>query len=145
MIKAFTKDKTDSVMKLWLNNILEAHSFISGDYWHGLYEKFKTEYVLKNEGYILEDEDKLVAFTSILDEGDIVAIFVDVEQQNKGVGAELLSFLKTKYDNLHVSVYEKNTKAIQFFLNKDFEIQYKQVDVNTGEVEIYLQWRNNEL
>ena len=35
-MKAFTKDKTDYVMDLWLSNILEAHHFIGEEYWRNL-------------------------------------------------------------------------------------------------------------
>ena len=144
-MKAFTNDKTDYVMDLWLSNILEAHHFIGEEYWRNLYEKFKTEYLLKNEAYYLEEAGAVIAFSLLQEGGDIIAFFVDKNAQNRGVGQDMLRFLKSRNESLSISIYEKNQQGFQFFLKNGFEMQHKQVDMNTGETEIYLQWRSHEL
>lgn len=141
MVGVFDEGKTDELMALWLDNITKVHSFIKGDYWKGLYEKFKEEYIQKGDNFVYEQEGKLVAFATIIDEGDIIAFFVDGSVQNQGIGTELLTFLKSKYPQLSISIYKKNRDNLNFFYNRGFKALYEQVDNNTDEEEVYLQWR----
>ena len=145
MISDWDKSKVDELMDFWLKNIKNSYDFIDGTYWEGLYEGFKNNYILDSETYVYEEDQKLIAFVSIIEEGNIIAFFVDKDQQDRGVGSELLNFIKEKYDQLDISIYKQNTIARTFFANEGFRILYEQNDVNTGEAEYFMRWRKDDL
>lgn len=45
----------------------------------------------------------------------------------------MLDKVKERYDNLSLTVYEKNTKAINFYHRRGFITQYQQLDANTND------------
>ena len=71
----------------------------------------------------------------------IVGIFVKETMQSKGIGRQLLNHVKEVNSTLKLSVYQKNEKAIKFYLREKFKIQSEKVDDNTGEKE-FIMFRN---
>ena len=49
MIRKLTTYKLDTVMKIWLETNIEAHSFISKEYWHKNFEMVKKMILIKIE------------------------------------------------------------------------------------------------
>ena len=61
----------------------------------------------------------------------------------QGIGKELLSYCKNKYDKLTLEVYKKNTKAINFYEREQFKPIKEDVDEANNEVEILMEWKKN--
>ena len=70
----------------------------------------------------------------------IEGIFVKETMQSKGIGRQLLNHAKEVKSTLKLSVYQKNEKAIKFYLREKFKIQSEKVDDNTGEKEFIMLW-----
>ena len=70
----------------------------------------------------------------------IEGIFVKETMQSKGIGKQLLNHAKEVKFTLKLSVYQKNEKAIKFYLREKFKIQSENVDDNTGEKEFIMFW-----
>ena len=69
MIRKFEKKDINAVMKIWKNENIRTHNFITKKYWKD------------NYGYIKE----------ILPKADIIeVIFVDINNQHSGIGTSLL-------------------------------------------------------
>ena len=49
--------------------------------------------------------------------------------------------MKKVKSTLRLSVYQKNEKAIKFYLREKFSIQSEKVDDNTGEKEFIMVWK----
>ena len=77
-----------------------------------------------------------------LDGDYIMGIFVDGQKQSHGVGSQLLKFVKDKKKNLTLNVYQKNTRAIQFYLKNDFKIVKETFDEDTMEKEYLMIYEN---
>lgn len=71
----------------------------------------------------------------------IEGIFVKETMQSKGIGKQLLNHAKEIKSTLKLSVYQKNEKAIKFYLRENFSIQSENVDDNTGEKEFIMAWK----
>jgi putative acetyltransferase len=138
MIRKFeTKDLLE-VMELWLSTNIQAHDFISRDYWVGNFDIVKG--ILPDaEIYVYELDDKIKAFVGI-DNGYIAGIFVSDEMQSKGIGKQLLEEAKELYSELSLAVYQKNIKAVNFYQREQFIIKQEQIDENTGEIEYLMVW-----
>lgn len=147
MIREFSIKDTAAVMQVWIETIVVAHDFVNANYWHDAIENMRNNYILNSKSYVYLKDGGIVGFISIIEENTIGAVFVEKPFQGKGIGEALLEHVKTKYDKLYISVFEKNKSAQKFLTNRGFKFEYKQHDVNTGEEELLYVWekRENEL
>lgn len=61
--------------------------------------------------------------------------------QRKGIGKSLLDQSKKDFNELTLTVYEKNQQAIAFYLSQNFNQIDQQVDVLNKENEIIMKWK----
>ena len=61
----------------------------------------------------------------------------------QGIGKELLSYCKNKYDKLTLEVYSKNTKAINFYEREQFKIIKEYVEATNNEAELLMEWKKD--
>lgn len=55
-----------------------------------------------------------------------------------------MNLLKECRDTLYLLVYEKNKRAIKFYIREGFFIEKRQVDEGTGETEVVMRWTNEK-
>ena len=55
--------------------------------------------------------------------------------QIKGIGKQLIDFVKCQYNNLTLDVFVKNTRAVDFYIREGFQIQRKSINYDTQEEE----------
>ena len=141
MIRQYANDDIDTVMKIWLDTNIQAHDFISADYWKCNFDMVK-EILPQAEIYVHEDDGtKQIDGFIGLNDTYIEGIFVKKAAQSKGIGKQLLGYAKEVKSTLRLSVYQKNEKATKFYLREKFSIQSETVDDNTGEKEFVMVWR----
>lgn len=141
MIRRLQEIDINRVADIWLDTNLKAHNFISAQYWKDHFEAVK-EMFSQAEVYVYEDENKnrIQGFVG-LDDDYIAGIFVWSEAQSSGIGKQLLDFVKGIKNQLSLSVYQKNTRAIKFYLRENFKIQCENTDKDTGEKEYFMIWK----
>jgi putative acetyltransferase len=135
MIREFNPSDTQQVLDLWYDSVIIAHNFIPAYYWEMAREKVEKEYLGISKTWVYEENGKIRGFISIISGDTIGALFVAPEDQNKGIGSELIEYVKEKYSFLVLSVYRKNKKAISFYEENGFVYEYEQTDLNTQETE----------
>lgn len=64
------------------------------------------------------------------------------EMLPQGIGKLLLDFAKEKRMKLHLNVYQKNIRAINFYQREDFEIRGEGLDEATGEKDYEMIWQH---
>ena len=143
MIRRLQNADVDRVMALWLDTNLKAHDFVPAAYWRSNFEPVK-EMLPQAEVYVYEDAGEIQGFVGLTGEY-IEGIFVADETQSQGIGKRLLDHMKAIKDTLHLSVYQKNTRAIRFYQREDFVIQREGLDEFTGEKEFTMLWRRKLL
>ena len=124
----------------------KATKFVSGfnsfskEYWISNYEMVKK--VLPNaELYVYEDDDtKLIDGFIGLTDSYIEGLFVKDIAQSKGIGKQLLDYVKRIKSTLCLSVYQENIRAVHFYQREQFQIQSENIDDNTDEKEFYMTW-----
>lgn len=139
MIRKLLPADLDSAIDIWLRASIIAHDFIPKEFWQGKIGDMKSIYLPNSESYILEDQNKIVGFVSLV-ENQIAAIFVDPHQQGKGYGKKLLSYTKELRTNLELSVYAKNSKSIEFYKNQNFKIQKEELEPEANEPCFVMTW-----
>lgn len=143
MIRRLQKADVDRVMDLWLDTNLKAHNFVHAAYWRSNFEPVK-EILPQAEVYVYEVAEEIQGFVSLSGEY-IEGIFAADEMQSQGIGKRLLDHMKAIKDTLHLSVYQKNTRAIRFYQREGFVIQYEGLDESTGEKEYAMLWQRRQL
>ena len=141
MVRQYSNDDIDAVMQIWLDTNIRAHHFIPSDYWRTNCDMVR-ELLSHAEIYVHEDEcaKQIDGFIGLNDDY-IEGIFVKETMQSKGIGKQLLNHVKEVKPMLKLSVYQKNVKAIKFYLREKFSIQSENVDDNTGEKEFIMMWK----
>ena len=142
MIRKYADSDIDAVMKIWLITNIQAHSFISPDYWKNNFDVVKEMLPLA-EIYVHEinSANRIDGFIGLNDDY-IEGIFIKEAAQSKGVGKQLLDHVKKVKSSLRLNVYLKNKRAIQFYLREKFSIQSESLDSNTGEKELIMVWKH---
>ena len=140
MIRRLQKVDTNRVADIWLKTNLEAHDFISEQYWIGNYEAVK-KMLPQAEVYVYEDNKIIQGFVGVRDEY-IEGIFVSGKMQSHGIGKALLDYIKDKKARLQLNVYQKNVRAMSFYQREGFTIQSEGLDEFTGEKEYVMEWNS---
>lgn len=140
MIRQFKKNDLPAVMQIWLDTNIKAHDFIPKEYWENNYEIVK-EILPDAEIYVHEDDTAgfIDGFIGLTD-NYIAGIFVKEDKQSKGIGKQLLNYVKNIKPNISLSVYQKNTKAVRFYKREQFQIVSENVDDITNEKEFIMEW-----
>lgn len=141
MIRNFKKSDLSIVMQIWLDTNIKAHSFIPKEYWTENFDLVKN-LLPQAEVYVFEDDitNTIEGFIGITD-NYIAGIFVSENSQSKGIGRQLLNIVKGIKNELTLSVYQKNERAVNFYHREDFKIQSINSDENTGEKEFLMLWK----
>ncbi len=139
MIREIQKKDIDKVAELWLETNICAHEFVPEQYWRDNFEKVK-EMFGQAEIYVYESGQDIQGFVG-LNKDYIAGIFVRKNIQSNGIGKQLLDYVKTIKNQLELSVYEKNIRAVKFYEREGFVIQSTGKDSHTGEKEYTMSWK----
>ena len=139
MIRKFERADTEQVMGIWLEANLEAHAFIPGEYWRSQYEAVE-EQLSQAEIYVYEREQNIQGFAGMV--GDYLAgIFVDGKSRCAGIGRSLLTCIKRNYPAFSLHVYQKNRRAVDFYLREGLSVVSEGVDEDTKEADYTMEWK----
>lgn len=142
MIRKFEKNDINTIMKIWKNENIRTHKFISKEYWKNNYKYVKD--ILPNADiYVYVLHEHIVGFVG-LNNNYIEGIFVDINNQHNGIGTALLDRIKEDRESLTLSVYKKNVNAIKFYEKNNFIITSENIDKNTNEIEYTMTWNKQE-
>ena len=143
MIRSMNKADLDTVIKIWFTANISAHAFIPAEYWKKHYASVK-EMISQAEVYVWENEEGIQGFVGL--SGDYIAgIFVCEETRSRGIGKELLDFVKESRRNLTLHVYAKNKRAVRFYKRENFTVLSEQTDKATGEKEYSMTWQTEKI
>ena len=140
MIRKFKEDDLNTVMQIWFDTNIKAHHFISRQYWIDNYEMVK-DILPKKEIYVYEDDNtnQINGFIGLMD-NYIAGIFVNKNNQSRGIGKQLVDYVKEIKETLNLSVYQKNIRAISFYQREQFVIQFEHIDNDNSEKEFIMTW-----
>lgn len=138
MIRSYKPADLDEIMKIWLDANTQAHTFIDRQYWLANYNAVRAD-IPRASVYIYERNGHVLGFAGVCN-NYLAGIFTAPEEQSKGIGAALLNVLKKQYASLFLRVYQKNSRAIRFYVREGFTQTSKQIDAATGETEFTMTW-----
>ena len=140
MIRKMEKEDLDRISKIWLDTNIKAHDFIPAQYWEKNYEPAR-EMLPQAEVYVWEENGQIQGFAGLYEEY-IAGIFVPEQAQSKGIGGQLLNYIKGRKPYLSLKVYQKNIRAVKFYKREGFQIKKESADQETGEKEYTMEWHS---
>ncbi len=140
MIRKMEGKDIPDVLQIWLETNIRAHNFIEKEYWTGNYEMVK-QILPEAEVYVYEDEKngQIAGFIGINNQY-VEGLFVKESAQSRGIGKQLLDHAKSRKTELRLGVYQKNVRAMRFYLRENFLIQTEEMDEDTNEKEYIMGW-----
>ena len=114
MIRHLNETDLTEILSVWLNTNLQAHSFIPAEYWKENYDIVK-QMLPQAEVYVYEQNGHIAGFIGLMEQ-EIAGLFVQDTLQSKGIGKQLLDYVKKRKSCLTLHVYRKNQRAVQFYL-----------------------------
>lgn len=139
MIKKFEIEDLDEIMNIWLETNISAHGFIKASYWKENFEMVK-EMMMNSEIYLYKEDNKIYGFIGLIDDY-IAGIFIKDKYQSRGIGNNLLDYVKSNRNRLLLSVYNKNNRAIEFYKREGFIIVENEIDEANNEKEFVMEWQ----
>lgn len=127
------------VVKLWYETSIQAHDFISPDYWEGNKDAMATVYLPNSETYVAIEAGNIIGFIAMA-ENYLAAIFVKNNMQGNGVGKNLLNYIKERRETIQLKVYKKNYNSVNFYKRQGFKILSENMEEITNEVELLMEW-----
>ena len=141
MIRNVKNDDIDIVMELWKESTMEAQNFIPDEYWLENYDNVKNNYLPNSDTYVYEEDGEIKGFVSLIENIFIGGLFLKVDCQRKGIGSKIIDFLKADHDKLQLAVYDRNVRAMNFYLKSGFKITNTEIDEKTNEKEHLMEWK----
>ncbi|MCI9430573.1 MAG: GNAT family N-acetyltransferase [Lachnospiraceae bacterium] len=140
MIRVLQEFDLTVVMQIWLTTNIRAHDFIPKEYWTDNYKTVKN-ILPQAEVYVYEDNHtkQINGFIGLTNDY-IAGIFIKHTAQSKGIGKQLLDFVKERKPKLSLHVYEKNMRAVKFYQREQFIIQSENIEKVTNEKELKMVW-----
>ena len=139
MIRGMERRDLEAVAELWLAANLQAHAFIPASYWRENLPAVR-EQLVQAEVYVREEDGEILGFLGL--QGETVAgLFVRDTARGRGIGKELLDFVKARREELTLHVYAENPRAAAFYRREGFRRRSRGLDPATGAAEDELVWR----
>ena len=132
----------DSLLAIWLEGNLQAHSFISKNYWLDNQVGVR-EGLAQARIFVKETDGKAVGFLVFVEEA-IAGLFVKEQFQKQGIGEALIQRVKDEKKILTLTVYENNQAALLFYERQGFRRVRSQIDPETQQREWLMRWTRGE-
>ena len=132
----------DSLLAIWLEGNLQAHSFIPKNYWLDNQVGVR-EGLAQARIFVKETDGKAVGFLGLVEE-EIAGLFVKEQFQKQGIGEALIQRVKDEKKILTLTVYENNQAALLFYERQAFRRVRSQIDPETQQREWLMRWTRDE-
>lgn len=121
MIRKREEKDNDAIMSVWCEASDLAHPFLSADFTEKAKKDMRNIYIPNSETWVFEDNNVVVGFISMLG-NEIGGLFVSPDNHFKGIGTQLVNFVKEFHNELEVEVFEKNTIGRAFYKKYGFTL-----------------------
>lgn len=142
MVRTFEPQDMERVLDIWLRASIKAHDFIDASYWQSNVVAMRELYIPASQTIVIEDKSAVQGFCSLLG-NQLAALFVDPDQQGRGLGRQLLEHVKSLRTELSLAVYKENSRSIAFYQSQGFTVIKEQIDPQTGHAEYLMSYKSH--
>lgn len=140
MIQKMEESQRYEILDLWFRCTIAANPFFESNFWQKNYDEAKAKFLTGCENYVYTEGAGVVAFICISDSGYINGLFVDPDYRGRGIGRELVKYAKNCHESLHLNIYAKSKKMLDFASSEGFLISGAFYQNESGQVKYRLNW-----
>lgn len=120
-IQSLSKKTVAELLLVWEASVRSTHHFLTEEDIQ-FYKDLIPQYFSAVELYVIRNqEDKVVAFLGLSDK-QIEMLFIHPDEQEKGLGKQLVLFAINEKGIRQVDVNEQNTSAFHFYQHIGFQV-----------------------
>ncbi len=139
MIRKAAPEDYMLLSEIWLNASIAAHDFVPAEFWEKNAEDMREVYLPGSETWVIEADGNPAGFFCL--SGNVLAaIFVTASEQGSGLGSRLIERAKELRENLELTVYKENPRAVSFYQKHGFSVREERIDVHTSHTEFVMMW-----
>ena len=114
MIRKREEKHNNEIINVWYEASSLAHPFLEADFVEKAKKDLRDIYIPNTETWVYEDNNAVIGFISMLG-NEIGGLFVLPNNHFKGIGTQLVNFIKESHSELDVEVFEKNAIGRAFY------------------------------
>ena len=114
MIRKHTPDDAATILDIWYQASTLAHPFLDDAFAEQVKTAMRDMYIPNSETWVYEENNTVLGFISMMG-NEIGGLFVLPNNQGKGIGTQLVNFIKPSHDSLEVEVFDKNSIGRAFY------------------------------
>ncbi|MDY3031337.1 MAG: GNAT family N-acetyltransferase [Clostridia bacterium] len=139
-IRRMEKSETYEILDLWMRALTNGNKFIDNDFWKTHYNDAKENYLNEKDNFVYVIDEKIVGFICVDNSNSVKGVFVDPNYENRGIGTALMNYVKESYTLLHMDIYMKNRRTLEFASYHRFLIDGATRNPINGEIEYSMIW-----
>lgn len=120
MIRKHTSKDLNSILDIWFQASTLAHPFLDQAFVEHVKTAMRDMYIPNSETWVYEDNNTILGFISMM-ENEIGGLFVLPNHHGKGIGTQLVHFIKPSHKSLEVEVFDKNIIGRTFYNKYGFK------------------------
>ncbi|ALG85440.1 acetyltransferase [Gordonia phthalatica] len=109
------------LVEIWRSAVDATHHFLAADDRADIEEHLASDYFPHVNLIVAERDGIAVGFAGTAEQ-NLEMLFVDAAERGRGTGTALLAYVVDHDDVAKVDVNEQNSKAVEFYLRRGFEV-----------------------
>jgi putative acetyltransferase len=131
-IRHYKEADLEGLLSSWENASRIAHPFLPEDFLAQERKNIPALYIPNADTWVLEVGSDVVGFIALMG-NEVGAIFLQPEQQGKGMGKAMMDQAQKLHGDLEVEVFEKNAIGRKFYAQYGFKLVEEKLHDPTGE------------
>lgn len=119
MIRKHRSNDLEPILDIWYQASTLAHPYLDAAFVEQVITAMRDVYVPGSETWVYEIDNTLLGFISMMD-NEIGGLFVLPNQHSKGIGTQLVNYIKPMHSTLEVEVFENNSIGRAFYKKYGF-------------------------
>lgn len=132
MIRSYQHRDLDQLLEVWYQASLIAHPFLDDAFLSQERANIAKVYLPAADTWVYVKDGRLVGFISLIG-NEVGAIFVDPQDQGKGIGRALMDHARSLHQGLEVEVFKANHLGRRFYNRYGFMHVGEYVHEGTGQ------------
>jgi putative acetyltransferase len=137
MLRPYRPDDLSELLDVWYRASLIAHSFLSDEFFDTERAQIADQWIPIADTTVYESDGRVVGFVSLIG-NEVGAIFVDPDQQGRGIGRALMDGARDARPYLELNVFEANSIGRRFYHTYGFVQVGSHIGEATGHRELRL-------